>query len=500
MRIDVRPVSRLRGDDPLDLPGTLGPVIGALCHGTVDLARVSVVCDWVQYRENFREVADCRPVLAQPQPAGSDAGDGDGPPAAETALEIAVDLRRSAGADLPAVISALLDEHANPEGSRRVPLEPWGPARQSCIWRFNALYWQALSHWEQATGREYEQALPGGQSDARNATAARELILELFKVWDDLDARGALPGELYVVELGVGNGNQARTWLDEFEALSTAHGRDYYRRLHYLMSDYSPHVLGRASKAVAHHGDHVSALVVEATHPSVSLGFLQGKAFLVYLSNVYDTLPGDEIARIGGRPYLVEVRAYLPGADARRIARTCSAPAARLPDLVGKLLRLGPELLCEAFPRHFDALAPAVAFWREVWSALRLQERYVPLEGLDEYPLTQDLTGEQLRSQLEADGDIRMHVNNGALSSFAETLPLLHPYGRLQCHDLFLSDVRQYRTGFYGPGKYDGSVVNWVNGPLLRHVAGRAGFDVAIAPFAQRPSANVKTLTAQVRE
>jgi hypothetical protein len=60
--------------------------------------------------------------------------------------------------------------------------------------------------------------------------------------------------------------------------------------------------------------------------------------------------------------------------------------------------------------------------------------------------------------------------------------------------------VRQYRTGFYGPGKYDGSVVNWVNGPLLRHVAGRAGFDVAITPFAQRPSANVKTLTAQVRE
>ena len=501
MRIDVRPVSRLRGDDPLDLAGTLGPVIGALCRGAVDLARVSVVCDWVQYRENFRQVADCRPVLAHPRPAGPDpaGGDGDGPPA-ETGLEIAVDLRRSGGADLPAVISGLLDEHANPAGSRRVPLEPWVPARQSCIWRFNALYWQALSHWEQATGREYEQALPGGQSDARNAAAARELILELFKVWDDLDARGALPAELYVAELGVGNGSQARTWLDEFEALSAAHSRDYYRRLHYLMGDYSPHVLGRASKAVARHGDHVSALVVEATHPSVSLGFLQGKAFLVYLSNVYDTLPGDEIARIGGRPYLVEVRAYLPGAGARRIARKLSAPAARLPDLVGKLLRLGPELLCEALGQHFGTLDQAVAFWREVWSALRLQERYVPLQGLDEYPLTQDLTGEQLRSQLEADGDIRMHVNNGALSSFAETLPLLHPFGRLECHDLFLSDVRQYRTGFYGPGKYDGSVVNWVNGPLLRHVGGRAGYDVAIAPFAQRPSANVKTLTAQVRE
>ena len=253
------------------------------------------------------------------------------------------------------------------------------------------------------------------------------------------------------------------------------------------MSDYSPHVLGRASKAVAHHGDHVSALVVEATHPSVSLGFLQGKAFLVYLSNVYDTLPGDEIARIGGRPYLVEVRAYLPGADARRIARKFSAPAAACPTWSASCCGSAPSCCARRSPSTSTTLAQAVAFWREVWSALRLQERYVPLEGLDEYPLTQDLTGEQLRSQLEADGDIRMHVSNGALSSFAETLPLLHPFGRLECHDLFLSDVRQYRTGFYGPGKYDGSVVNWVNGPLLRHVGGRAGYDVAIAPFAQRP-------------
>jgi hypothetical protein len=61
-------------------------------------------------------------------------------------------------------------------------------------------------------------------------------------------------------------------------------------------------------------------------------------------------------------------------------------------------------------------------------------------------------------------------------------------------------EVSDYLTKFHGPGKYDGSVVNWVNGPLLRHVGSRAGFDVDISPFAQRPSANVSTLTASVRE
>jgi hypothetical protein len=497
MRVDVRPVSRLRGADPVDVTAAIGPAIEALCSGSVDLSRLTLVCDWIQYRSSFREVADYRPVLAP--------GDLEGhfPPQerpAEVALEMAIDLRRCPEADLRGLVSALLEEHDKPGGSTRVPLGPWTAGRSSLIWRFNALYWQALSLWEQATGREYEQALPGGESDARNTAAARELILELFKTWDDLDARSALPPELYVAELGVGNGSQARTWLDEFVALSQAHSRDYYRRLHYIMGDYSPHVLGRAMKAVAHHGDHVSALVVDATHPAVSLGFLRGKAFLVYISNVYDNLPSDEVARIGGRIYLVETRPYLTGEDALRIAGQLRAPPERVPELVDKLLRLGPELLCEAMPQHFRDAGQAVAFWREAWAALRLQERYRPLEGLDGYQATRDFNGELLHAQLESYGDIRVHVSNGALSSFAETLPLLHPFGRLQCHDLFLDDVRRYQSGFFGPGKYDGSVVNWVNGPLLRHIGGRAGFDVRIGPFTQRPTSNVKTLTAAVRE
>jgi hypothetical protein len=490
MRIEVRPVGKLRGTDPLDLVESLGPVVEALCASTVDLSRVRVVCDWIQYRSSFREVAEIRPVL----PAILH------PDATESAIEVAVDLRRSPDVDLRAVVARLLAEHASPQASAGVTLEPWVAGKASCIWRFNTLYWQALSAWELATGREYEKSLPGGKSDAANIAAVRGLILELFKVWDDLDARGALPGELYVVELGVGNGSQARTWLDEFVALSSAHRRDYYRRLHYLMGDYSPHVLSRAHRAVAHHGDHVNALVVDATHPAISLGFLSGKAFLVYISNVYDNLPTDEVARIAGRAYQVEVRAFLPAAAARRIARRFGAPAARMPDLVEKLLRLGPELLCDALPQHFGDPGAAVAFWQQVWAALRLAERYVPLEGLDLYQIASELTGEILRAQLESAGDIRIHVNNGALSSFGQTLPLLHPFGRLQCHDLFLTDVRDYHGGFYGPGKYDGSVVNWVNGPLLRQVGRRGGFDVRISPFAQRPSSNVKTLTAAVAE
>ena len=53
--------------------------------------------------------------------------------------------------------------------------------------------------------------------------------------------------------------------------------------------------------------------------------------------------------------------------------------------------------------------------------------------------------------------------------------------------DIFVTDFDQYRMGFHGPGKLDGSIVNWVNGALLREVAERAGFDVHFAPFPLPP-------------
>ena len=476
MDVDLRPVRKLR--ESAAARSAIGPIMEAVCASPADLSRLRVVCDWIQYKQNFREAVVSRRI-------------------GDTDVEIAFDLRRCADIAPENLAAAVKHALAEPSG---LALEPWVAGRDSCIWRFNALYWQALSGWERATGREYEQSLPGGESDARNTEAAGELILELFRIWDDLAARRALPDELYVLELGVGNGNQARTWLDEFVSLDRRHGRDYYRRLRYLMGDYSPHVLDRARQAVAHHGERISALVVDATRLAITLGFLAGKAFLVYISNVYDNLPTDEVACVHGRTYQVQTQAFIADDDADRVAGLFGVSRDRLAALIDRLLRIGPELLSESAPEHFADPGRAVEFWRAVWGALRLRERYVPLEGLDRYQVSPALTGEVLRPLMEAEGDVRMHVSNGAVASFTGTLPLLHPYGRVQCHDLFLTSSQQYRTGFYGPGKYDGSVVNWVNGPLLQRVANRRGFNVEFTPFRRRPGSNVMTLTAQARD
>jgi len=498
MLVDVRPTTRLRGDKAVDLTAAIQPVLEALYEDSVDLSRLRIVCDWIQYRANFRDVVDVRAIL----PANTN---GSGPGSVRTGptdeqLEVAIDLRRCGVVPLKSLAREVIALSQDGREDGRVVLEPWRPGRDSCIWDFNRLYWQALDLWEQATGRMYESALPGGASEARNVEAVRELIRDLFGWWDQLAARNSLPEELYVVELGVGNGSQAKTWLDAFVSVEEETGRDYYRRLHYLMCDYSPHVLELARTTVAAHAGHISSFVLDATRPTTALAFLKYKVFLVYISNVYDNLPTDEVARIGGHSYLVETRAYLPAEVARTLADDLHLEPAELPALIDKLLRLGPAVLADALPTQFPDVPAAVDFWRRAWDGLRLEERYAPLAGLDLYRIAPGVSGELLRPHLESGGDIRMHVNNGAMASFVDTLPLLHPYGRLLNHDLFVTDTHRYRTGFLGPGKYDGSVVNWINGPLLAHVGSRMGFDVRFEPFRHREGTNIVTMTAQVRD
>ena len=494
MEIDIRAAARLRGS--AGAQAAVRPIVEALCGSDADLATVRVVCDWIQYQANFRETAMVRPVLAADDTViGAAAAAG----AAAEACELAVDLRRCAQpeTDVAAeVTAAILD--TNPD---RVWLEPWAPSSASCVWRFNALFWQALVDWEKATGREYEQTLPGGESDARNAGAARETILDLFKIWDELASRRALPEQLYVLELGVGNGGQARTWLDQFVELDRRHGRDYYRRLHYLMGDYSAHVLDRARAEVAP-PRRPRVRSRPRRDPAVGDRRLPGRARRSWSTSPTSTTT---CRATRWRPSAAGSTWCRPGRScpARRPTRSppgSGSGGSELAQLTQRLLRIGPELLAESLPEKFPDTGQAVLFWQAVWAALRQAERYVPLEGLDTYRIAPGLTGEILRSLLSAEGDIRMHVSNGALASFADTLPLLHPFGRVVCHDLFTTGAGEYRSGFYGPGKYDGSVVNWVNGPLLQLLASRRGYDVRFSAFKQRPGSHVKTLTAAVRD
>jgi hypothetical protein len=244
---------------------------------------------------------------------------------------------------------------------------------------------------------------------------------------------------------------------------------------------------------VQEHVDLCSFIVLDAFNPIKTLSFLRHKILHIHLTNVYDNLPDEELARRDGRLYLVQVRAYLPMADAARIAEAAGLAVADLEQRVRRLLEAGPE----SFPDR----SRGVAFWQEVWKALRLEERLVRLEDLQDMPLPEGLSVPQLEDLLQdAPSDIRLHLSSGAVESFRNTLPLLYPRGFLQVQDIFVTNLNEYRLGFHGPGKLDGSIVNWVNGVLLREVGERAGYDVHFAPFHYRPGSRTSVLYTTQRE
>ncbi len=142
-----------------------------------------------------------------------------------------------------------------------------------------------------------------------------------------------------------------------------------------------------------------------------------------------------------------------------------------------------------------------MSFWQEIWKAIRLEERLVQVEDLPDFPFPDGLDAGKLEDILQnAPSDFRFHLSSGALESFVNTLPLLHPRGYLQVQDIFVTDLNQYRLGFYGPGKLDGSLLNWVNGALLKEVAERAGYNVHFEPFRYRKGSRTSVLYTTRRE
>ena len=63
MLVELRSSDRLRGPKAMDIGPVLTSVLEAARDGTADLSRLRVVCDWIQYKRNFREPIARREIL-----------------------------------------------------------------------------------------------------------------------------------------------------------------------------------------------------------------------------------------------------------------------------------------------------------------------------------------------------------------------------------------------------------------------------------------------------
>jgi hypothetical protein len=441
-------------------------------------ARLRVQLDWIQYKENFREVVS----LAHGYNAKG----------AQTPLmDVQVDTRQVAPGCLR---GELLRAMARTQSEQdRLPLEDFRSLRSSIVWEFNRLYWTRLKDWEDATGVGYEQALPGGQSDGHLPQAIADSVADFWTLLRDLEAKKQLPAELFMLELGVGTGTRCGLWLDKFRELDARRESNYYSKIRMLLGDYSLATLDKSKPAVREHADLCSFLVLDALDPLKTLSFLRHKVLQVHSTNLYDNLPDEEVVRRDGKIYFVQVRAYIPMADVIRLCAQYDIHADKMNSTVHRLL--------EGAFEDLGVRSRGIAFWREVWKAIRLEERLVHLEDLPDFPFPQGLDAAKLDDILQgAPSDSRFHLSSGAMESLINTLPLLHPRGYLQVQDIFVTDLASYRVGFYGPGKLEGSLLNWVNGALLKEVAERQGYDVHFAPFHYRKGSKTSILYTTRRD
>jgi hypothetical protein len=460
-------------------------VLALLEEGQIEPAQYAglrIDLDWVQYRQNFRE-----PVMVTRGPAEQQGQ--------SSLMEMHVDSRQVSGEALREALQYAL-RASNPESRcqpERIYLEEFQTFRTSIAWEFNRLYWHRLKDWEQATGKSYEAALPGGKTDAHDPGAIADSVADFWTLLRDLESHGQLPPELFILEIGIGMGTRAGLWLDRFRALDQQRGTKFYPRVRFLLGDYSQATLDRSRPAVREHLEQCSFIVLDALDPIKTLSFLRHKILHIHLTNVYDNLPDEELVRRDGRLYWLQVRAYLASATAAQITAQCGVAASEIPKLIRRLLEIGPECMADR--------AMGISFWQEVWKAVRLEERLADADGLPQAAFPEGLDASNLEDMLrDAPSDLRFHLSSGALESFRNTLPLLHPRGYLQVQDIFVTNLGDYRTGFHGPGKLDGSIVNWVNGVLLREVAERYGYDLHFAPFHYRPGSRTSVLYTTRRE
>jgi hypothetical protein len=449
-------------------------------------ARLQIELDWIQYKQNFREV-----VIASQgfTPRGEHL----------PVLDVLVDTRQVQPGTLRADMLKALARASGPartlDGADpdHLVLEEFHSLRHSMVWEFNKLYWARLNYWQQATGKGYEEALPGGVSDGHHPEAIADSVADFWTLLRDLEARNQLPAEVFMLELGVGIGTRSAIWLDKFQALDQTRRTNYYPKLRILLGDYSLATLDLSKPAVRNHADLCSFMVIDALNPLKTLSFLRHKILQVHAANVYDNLPDEEVVRRDGRLYFVQVRCYIPRAEAERLCVVFGVAVEKLRSTIHRILEGGFEEL--------GSLQQGVAFWQEAWKAIRLEERLVLLEDLPDFPFPEGLDANKLEDILQqAPADLRFHLSSGALESFMNTMPLLHPRGYLQVEDIFVTDLAQYRLGFYGPGKLEGSLLNWVNGALLKGVAERAGYDVHFAPFHYRKGSKTSVLYTSRRD
>jgi len=413
--------------------------------------------------------------------------------------ELTVDLSQAASpAHLAGRVAAALDGPLHAPG---IDIGGYRRAGTSPIWDFNAAFWHHLPAYMAAVGRNPHDAI-GGSPDSdpvRTAEHARRFCARVRRARGSDGSGPTLP--LAYLDVGAADTGYAETMIRHLARLEA---------VEYVVADRSPGALRRARARLGQRRGSVSVHYVafDLTRPGQALEAYRGRILGVHLTNLLDNLPGDELVQIDGRHYLLHTCLYLPaaafdwlaarhGLHRGRLASDLRSIAGTASDAVGRFL----ENCRNRFAAHGATGGERAwyLFWQDLFgnpeargSGLRLRERLVEVADPDRVATWQAPAG-ALPPEVVAPGpDRRIPLSDRAIGACLRLIGLLHPRGVLEITDIMIRDrggAAPYAS-YHGPAKYDGSVVNWFNGGLLRLVARRAYPECS---FTWRPLAAAKS-------
>src|SRR4029450_9613882 len=112
-----------------------------------------------------------------------------------------------------------------------------------------------------------------------------------------------------------------------------------------------------------------------------------------------------------GKLFFIEVRAYVPALEVTRICDKYKISPATFDASVQQLLQDGPD--------SFGSLERAMGFRRELWDAVRLEERLVSAHNLSEAHLPTGMKPSHIEGLIEnAPANIRFQMRSRATGSF----------------------------------------------------------------------------------
>ena len=423
----------------------------------------------VRYRQHFRPAAALRELRH---------ADG------RREQELTVDLGQIASAEeLERELCQVLDGPLRAPG---VDIGPFVPSSGSPIWLFNAAFWRCLPRFMQAVGRDFRDSIAGSPDTDRKLTGedARRCIARLRAA-----RRRGRRDSLAYLDVGAAGTEHAAAVVGHLAAVRLG-------PVEYLLGDISTTALQRARQRLGVRRGQVTMRYVrlDLQQPCAALARYRGRILTAHLTNVLDNLPGEQLAQVDGRHYLLHTQLYLPAAELQRLATAYGLEPERLARDLGTVAANGLDPFLDAYrearPNPADDRR-LMLLWQDLYgnpsdrrTGLRLRERLVEipdLGGFAPWPATDPATervprpGALLQEVLAEHGSYSwLHTSEGAIYGCLQLLALLHPAGALEITDILLREPVSHYAAYRGPAKFDGSVVEWFNGALFREFVRRA--------------------------